>query len=235
MRLQKYLSACGVCSRRQAEEYISAGRVTVNGRVASLGESVDGEADAVAVDGKPVALPAEHTYIMLHKPRGYVTTLRDPQGRPTAAELVADAGIRLYPVGRLDLQSEGLLLFTDDGETANRLAHPSYRVPKTYRVWVRGNDPVTCAEALRGPVTYRGVEYRAAEVDVVRTYRHRAVLDLTVREGKNREVRNMCAAVGMQVERLLRRSQGAISLGDLPAGKWRYLTREEVAFLQSLQ
>lgn len=235
MRLQKYLSACGACSRRRAEEYISAGRVTVNGRVASLGESVDGETDTVAVDGKPVALPVEHTYIMLHKPRGYVTTLRDPQKRPTVAELVAGTGVRLYPVGRLDIQSEGLLLLTDDGETANRLAHPSHQVSKTYRVWVRGDDPATHTEALRSPLFYQGVEYRGAEVDVIRASRHRAILDITVWEGKNHEIRNICAAVGLQVDRLLRRSQGALSLGNLPAGKWRYLTREEIAFLKSLR
>ena len=231
MRLQKYLSQSGVCSRRRAEELIRDGRVSVNGETARLGCTVDEASDTVCVDGR-VVLPAErHTYIMLNKPRGCVTTLDDPRGRPTVAGLVADAGVRLFPVGRLDYMSEGLLILTDDGDAANRLAHPSHGVKKTYRVWVRGEDPAGSALKLTRPVRYRGVEYRGALVETVRTGTHRAVLDVTVTDGKNREIRNMCAAAGLAVERLLRIRQGELELGDLAAGRWRHLRPEEVRYL----
>ena len=142
--------------------------------------------------------------------------------------------MRLFPVGRLDCMSEGLLLFTDDGETANRLAHPSHGVSKTYRVWVSGPDAAEAAGALRRPIVYKGVRYRAAEVRILRSAEERALIDVTVREGKNREVRNMCASAGLKVHRLLRIRQGEIALGDLPAGQWRYLTAKELEYLQSL-
>ena len=231
MRLQKYLSLSGVCSRRRAEELIRAGRVTVNGGTAQLGQSVDETADVVCVDGQNVVPASEHTYIMLHKPRGCVTTLHDPEGRPTVSELVADVGVRLFPVGRLDYMSEGLLILTDDGGAANRLAHPSHGVTKTYRVWVRGEDPAGSAQKLTLPVRYKGVDYRGALVKVVRSSEHRAVVDVTVSDGKNREIRNMCASVGLAVERLLRIRQGELELGDLPAGRWRYLRPEEIRYL----
>lgn len=231
MRLQKYLSLSGVCSRRRAEELILSGRVTVNGETARLGQSVDGSADVVCVDGRVVLPAAEHTYIMLHKPRGCVTTLYDPEGRPTVAELVADAGVRLFPVGRLDYLSEGLLILTDDGEAANRLAHPSHGVKKTYRVRVRGEDPEGSVQKLTRPVRYKDVDYRGADVEIIRASGHRATADITVSDGKNREIRNMCAAVGLTVERLLRIRQGELELGDLPAGRWRYLRPEEIRYL----
>ena len=230
MRLQKYIAAAGVCSRREAEEYIRQGKVTVNGVTASLGESAEGN-DVVCLNGRRLSLPEEHTYVLLHKPRGYVTTLH---GRPTVAELVQDAGVRLFPVGRLDCMSEGLLLFTDDGEIANRLAHPSHGVSKTYRVWVSGPDAAESAGALRRPIVYEGVRYRAADVRVLRSTEDKALIDVTIREGKNREVRNMCAAAGLKVQRLLRIRQGEIALGDLSAGQWRYLTPKELEYLHSL-
>ena len=233
MRLQKYIAACGYCSRRKAEELVLSGRVTVNGVTASLGDGME-EGDVVCVDGKPLSRPPERTYVMLHKPKGYVTTLSDEKGRPTVAELVSDAGVRLFPVGRLDLQSEGLLILTDDGEIANRLAHPSHGVEKTYRVWVKGENAAASAEHLRHPIKYRGVSYRAAKVDLIRSDEQSAVLDVTVQEGKNREVRNMCAAAGLTVKRLLRLRQGELKLGDLPAGEWRYLTDAEVRYLHEI-
>ena len=232
MRLQKFISACGVCSRRRAEEYILAGRVTVNGKTAVLGMSVDETADQVCLDGRRLVLCRKRTYVMLHKPRGYVTTMSDPQGRPTVADLVKDAGVRLYPAGRLDFLSEGLLIMTDDGETANRLMHPSNGVTKTYHVSVRGDDPTALLRKLTKPVEYRGVRYRPAEVRILRTSGSGAKAEITLREGKNREIRNMCAAVGLTVERLIRVAQGGLTLGDLPAGKWRYLTEEEAKRLQ---
>ena len=234
MRLQKFLSQSGVCSRRKAEELILSGRVTVNGRTAVIGQAVEPGTDTVCVDGERILPAQEHTYIMLHKPRGCVTTLSDPQGRPTVAELIADAGVRLFPVGRLDYMSEGLLILTDDGDAANRLAHPSHAVKKTYSVWVRGEEPADRAMKLTEPVRYRGVDYRGAEVEVLTASGRRARLNVTVTDGKNREIRNMCAAVGLSVERLVRVRQGELELGDLPTGRWRRLSGAEIRYIRGL-
>ena len=187
------------------------------------------------MDGVLLSPPERRTYVMLNKPAGYVTTMSDERGRPTAAELVADAGKRLYPVGRLDIMSEGLLILTDDGQTANRLAHPSHGVEKTYRVWVRGEEIAEKASRLAGPITYRGERYSGGTLKLLSVSARRGRLELTIAEGKNREVRNMCAAVGLQVERLVRIRQGELSLGTLPSGKWRRLTAREIRWLQSLQ
>jgi len=236
MRLQKYISAAGVCSRREAEQRILDGRVMVNGAVATLGMSVDECEDEIRVDGRLVRPPQECTYVMLHKPRGYVTTMKDDKGRPTVAQLVADAEVRLYPVGRLDYDSEGLLIMTNDGEIANRLAHPSHGVKKTYYVWVKGEDLVAAAEKLRHPVAYQGVRYRGAKTEILSDDGEgRGKLSVTIGDGKNREVRNMCAAVGLKVLRLLRVSQGELRLGNLPEGEWRYLTKKETEYLRNLQ
>lgn len=239
MRLQKYLSAAGLCSRREAEKWIEAGRVQVNGRTASLGESAEPDIDIVAVDGKVVSLPGSRTYVMLHKPRGYVTTLSDERGRPTVAELVADAGVRLYPVGRLDYDSEGLLIMTDDGEAANRLMHPSHGVEKTYHVRVAGGDLETAAEAMRRPMSDGETQFRGARVRILSAAlsngEWRGELAMTISEGKNREIRRMCALAGLRVLRLRRVEQGELRLGALPAGKWRYLTDREIEFLHHIQ
>ena len=235
MRLQKYIAQCGVCSRRKAEELIVRGRVTVNGNAAALGDTVDESTDVIVLDGLVLTLPRERTYIMLHKPAGYVTTLSDPQGRPTVAQLTADAGVRLFPVGRLDVMTEGLLIMTDDGERANRLAHPSHGVKKTYRVWIRGEGAEEKVLRLTSPVSYDGVLYRGGEVQIICASGQRMQIDLTISEGKNREVRNMCAAVGLRIERLVRLRQGELNLGDLPPGKWRYLTKNELEWLDSLK
>lgn len=236
MRLQKYISAAGVCSRREAEQRILEGHVTVNGAVATLGMSVDECVDEIRVDGRLVRPPEECTYIMLHKPRGYVTTMKDDRGRPTVAQLVENAEIRLYPVGRLDYDSEGLLIMTNDGETANRLAHPSHGVKKTYYVWVKGDDLTLAAEKLRHPLSYQGVNYKGAKTEILSDDGEgRGKLSVTIGDGKNREVRNMCAAVGLKVLRLLRISQGELRLGNLPVGEWRYLTKKETDYLRNLQ
>ena len=234
MRLQKYLSAAGLCSRREAEKWIEEGRVSVNGVVAGLGDGCE-EGDAVCVDGRAVSLSETRCYVLLNKPRGYVTTLHDEKGRPTVAELVSDVGVRLYPVGRLDYDSEGLLIMTDDGEVAHALMHPSYQVPKTYEVKVRGGGFSAAAVKLRHPLTDTdGTQFQGAEVSVLRASANTAVLSMTIREGKNREIRRMCALVGLEVLRLRRIRQGEIMLGDLPVGKWRKLTQAEIDFLQSL-
>ena len=231
-RLQKILSGRGVCSRRKAEEYITQGRVTVNGMTAQLGDSADPDVDVILLDGKKLPSRNENVYIMLHKPRGYVTTLSDEKGRRNAAELVADCNVRVYPVGRLDMDSEGLLLFTNDGEFANMLMHPKHEVNKTYKVTVT-DFSVEKMENLAKPVTLDGYTIRKPDVKCLRTLSdNRAVLLVTIHEGRNRQVRRMCAMAGMNVTRLIRISEGSLNLGDLPSGKWRYLTPREIAELK---
>ncbi len=228
-RIQKIISAAGVASRRKAEEMILAGRVTCNGLVCSLGDRADIAADVICIDGKPLPANGERVYIMLHKPRGFVTTLSDEKGRKNAAELV-DCGTRVYPVGRLDMDSEGLLLFTNDGEFANALMHPKHEVDKTYRVSVTGYS-AEAEQKLRRRVTLDGYTVRAPEVAVENAEGDRAQLLVTIHEGRNRQVRRMCALAGMSVRRLVRIREGSLSLGDLPKGKWRYLTDRELAAL----
>ena len=231
-RLQKILSGRGVCSRRKAEEYITAGRVRVNGITAKLGDIADPELDEILLDGKPLPSASEYVYIMLHKPRGYVTTLSDEKGRKNAAQLVADCGTRVYPVGRLDMDSEGLLLFTNDGNFANQLMHPKHEVNKTYHVVVTGYSPENL-EKLAQPVTLDGYTIRKPEVELLKMMADgRAVLAVTIHEGRNRQVRRMCDLAGMGVERLIRMSECALQLGSLPLGKWRYLTSAEVERLK---
>lgn len=231
-RLQKLLSAAGVCSRRTAETYLTAGRVTVNGEPARLGQKADPDRDEILVDGRPLAPPAKPVYILLNKPRGYVSTLSDERGRRTVAELVADCGARVYPVGRLDLDSEGLLLLTNDGAWAQHLLHPKHEVEKTYHVSVFG--PVAGAAARMAAITdLDGEAIRPARVEVLRQTAGTALLAVTIHEGKNRQVRRMCAKCGLAVKRLRRVREGTLELGDLPSGKWRTLTEDEVASLQT--
>ena len=230
-RLQKLLSAAGVCSRRAAETYIADGRVTVNGQPAELGQRADPERDDIRVDGKPLAPRAEHVYLLLNKPRGYVTTLADERGRKTVAELVKDCGQRVYPVGRLDLDSEGLLLMTNDGELMQHLLHPSHEVSKTYHVSVYG--PVFgAAERLSAVTDLEGEPIRPAQVKALRQTARTAELAVTIHEGKNRQIRRMCAACGLTVKRLCRVREHTLELGDLPSGAWRYLTPDEVLALK---
>lgn len=231
-RLQKLLSAAGVCSRRAAETYLTAGRVTVNGEPARLGQKADPDRDEILVDGRPLAPRAKPVYILLNKPRGYVTTLSDEQGRKTVAELVADCGARVYPVGRLDLDSEGLLLLTNDGDWAQHLLHPSHEVEKTYHVSVFG--PVAGAAARLAAMTdLEGEPIRPARVEVLRQTARTAVLAVTIHEGKNRQIRRMCARCGLTVKRLRRVQEGPLKLGNLPSGKWRDLSENEVEALRT--
>ena len=205
---------------------IEEGRVTVNGVTAILGQSADPEIDEILLDGKPLPSGSGNVYILLHKPRGYVTTLSDEKGRKTAAELVADCGTRVYPVGRLDMDSEGLLLFTNDGDFANSLMHPKHEVDKTYLTWVEQYSPAA-AQALKMPIELDGYTIRTPEVRVINP----GLLEITIHEGRNRQVRRMCEKAGMTVTRLKRVREGALQLGDLPLGKWRYLTPKEVESL----
>lgn len=229
-RLQKILASRGVCSRRKAEELIQAGRVTVNGMVALLGQSADAEIDDIRLDGDPLPSGGEYVYIMLHKPRGFVTTLSDEKGRANVTQLV-DCGTRVYPVGRLDMDSEGLLLLTNDGEFANHLMHPKAEVNKTYHAWVTGFQ-AGAEKKLERPITLDGYTIKPPKVRLLYVQGNIARLEITIHEGRNRQVRRMCQAAGLHVTRLCRVAEGPITLGDLKKGCWRYLTVEEVHLLK---
>ena len=233
-RLQKIISRAGAASRRAAEKLIEQGRVTVNGLPAALGQSADPERDVVAIDGRPLSISAERTYIMLNKPRGYVTTLSDEKGRKDVSMLVCGAGVRLYPVGRLDMYSEGLLLMTDDGDTAYKLTHPSHSIEKTYHLWVRGDDIETSVAAMGKSMDIDG--YRIAPAAVRRLGRDGDYekLAVTIHEGRNRQIRKMCEKCSLRLFRLLRVAEGELKLGSLESGKWRFLTKAELEYLHHI-
>ncbi|MDO4974319.1 MAG: pseudouridine synthase [Eubacteriales bacterium] len=230
-RLQKRIAAAGLMSRRAAEERIAAGRVTVNGRVARLGEQVE-ETDEIRVDGRLLPRGDDKVYIMLNKPRGYVTTLHDEKGRRDVTELLDGLGTRVYPVGRLDMDSEGLLLLTNDGDFANALMHPSREVEKRYEVQVRGEVTEDTLEVLRQPMELDGYTIRPARVERLETLPDGARLAVTIHEGRNRQVRRMCERVGLSVARLRRVSEGSLRLGKLRTGCWRPLSEAELAALR---
>lgn len=232
-RLQKILSAAGVASRRASEELIIAGRVSVNGIPASLGDSADIKTDIIALDGKEIKMPSGHTYIMLNKPRGYVTTMSDEKGRPCVAELVADVGAKVYPVGRLDMYSEGLLIMTDDGDFANQLMHPSKEVNKTYYAWISGECGESALKKLSSPLDIDGYIIKPADVSVVKKTQDYTLLSITIHEGRNRQIRKMCELANLKLTRLMRIGEGQLALGELKPGKWRYLTKEELQEIQS--
>ena len=235
-RIQKVLSDQGICSRRAAERMIAEGRVKVNGRPVSLGDKMDPDFDKVSIDGKNqrIVRKRKYIYIMLHKPRGYITTASDERGRKTVMDLVADVGRRVYPVGRLDKDSEGLLLLTDDGAFANLLTHPSGGVGKLYRVTVRPR--ATEEQIVRmssGVVLDDGVKTAPAVIHVAADEPGRTVLEITLHEGRNRQIRRMCETVGLEVIRLKRSAEGPVKLGMLPPGAWRELKRSEVTALRN--
>ena len=235
VRLQKFLARAGVAARRHCEALIRAGRVTVGGRVVTdPGHPVRPGADRVAVDGRPVEAEPP-VYVLLHKPRGLISSARDPFGRPTVVDHVRRSGgprMRLYPVGRLDADSEGLLLLTNDGELAFGLTHPSREVEKTYRVWVRGRVGEEAVQALRRGVQLEDGRTAPARVRVVWRGPGRSVLEVTLHEGRKRQVRRMCEAVGHPVLRLVRVRLGPLELRGLGPGRWRYLTPQEVEALR---
>jgi 23S rRNA pseudouridine2605 synthase len=228
VRLQKYLSECGVASRRKAEQMISDGEVWVNGQIANLGDKINPKRDVVTVAGKKVSRPKEFKYIMLHKPRGYISTLSDEMGRKSVAELVKDVGVRVYPVGRLDRESEGLLLFTNDGEFSNLLMHPSSHVERTYRVTAKPALKDEDIDRLSLPFTLDGKETTPALVTVIEKKPDRTVLEIRLFEGRNRQIRRMLEEIGAETARLKRNAIGSIKLGMLQPGQWRELTPEEV-------
>lgn len=229
-RLQKLLSERGVASRRKAEALIQAGRVSVNGAPARLGDQAEPETDEIRVDGRLLPNKQSPVYILLHKPRGYVTTLSDEKGRKTVSQLVKGCPCRVYPVGRLDMDSEGLLLLTNDGAFANRLTHPKGEVDKTYQVWVTGFF-AGGETLLRRPITLDGYTIRPPKVRILESLGDRARLEITIHEGRNRQIRRMCQAAGMTVTRLVRVREGSVSLGNLKSGAWRYLTEQEIRAL----
>ena len=229
-RIQKIIAARGLCSRRQAEKWIEEGRVRVNGNTAKLGDTADVTEDIIEVDGKRLPRAGKKVYLMLNKPRGYVTTLSDEKGRKNAAELVSGCGTRVYPVGRLDMDSEGLLLFTNDGEFANLLMHPKHEVNKVYRVWVTGFSEEKL-KALGEPIELDGYKIKPPRVRPVHREGQKAVVEVTIHEGRNRQVRRMCQAAGLEVARLKRVAEGKVRLGDLKTGAWRELSPGEIEAL----
>ena len=234
IRLQKHLSASGIASRRKSEELIEQGKVRVNGRIATLGDKVDPKRDKITVKGKSVVAITQKVYIMLHKPRGYVTTMSDEFNRKNVSELVKDVGVRVFPVGRLDRDSEGLLIMTNDGELANSLTHPSRHVNKTYRVTVGGavdNDQI---QKLCGGIVIEGKKTLPCDVFVVERREDRTVLNFIIHEGRNRQIRKMCEAVGLKVLRLKRIEIAGVKLGGLKSGSWRHLNERELVRLSSI-
>ena len=234
IRLQKFLSEAGVCSRRKAEEYIADGRVKINGRRAELGDKCDPVRDKIVFCGKRILPGKTKMYIMLHKPRGYVTTLKDERGRKCVEELVADAGVRLFPVGRLDKNSEGLLLMTNDGEFSYKLTHPSRHVSKVYRVTVREKVNDEQVARLCGGLMIDGVKTNPCDVDVLERSDDRSVLRIVLYEGRNRQIRKMCEQVGLTVIRLKRTEIAGVKLGMLPPGRWRELNEKEMRHLNNV-
>ena len=229
--IQKIISAAGLMSRRAAEEAIKAGRVRCNGELASLGDRADPDKDRIELDGKAVFVKERHVYLMLHKPRGYVTTLHDEKGRKNVTELLGELESRVYPVGRLDMYSEGLLFLTNDGDFANRVMHPAHEVSKVYHTSVTGENIEKAVHRLRRPMDIDGVTVQAKGVDIVQGFPDRALLSITIGEGRNRQVRKMCEQAGLKVTRLVRVEEGGVELGNLKTGCWRKLTKTEITKL----
>jgi len=233
-RLQKIIAAAGYCSRRRAEDLIVAGRVRVDGQIVTLGDQADAEKSIILIDDKPLKAAEDLVYILINKPLGTVTTLSDPEGRPVVTDLIADLSVRLFPVGRLDINTSGLLLLTNDGALANRLAHPSHQVEKRYLAKVRGQlseqskrlieEGVALEDGLTAPATLTNLRYRGGHT----------WFELAIHEGRNRQVRRMCEALGHQVSRLVRIGYAFLTLDGLAPGQKRMLTNQEVARLKSL-
>ena len=229
IRLQKYFTDCGVLSRRAAEEEIRRGAVTVNGVTAEVGQKIDPDTDVVEYKGRVVApTTSEHHYVLLNKPRGYVTTLSDEKGRHTVSEIVESLGVRLYPVGRLDMDSDGALLLTDDGALTQKLTHPRHEIPKHYHVTVRGKVTPAQLERLNGSFLLDGYATRPAKVTLL----GQSVLHFTLYEGRNRQIRRMCEQLGLSITRLSRVAIGEITLDGIEIGKFRHLTPQEVDYLK---
>lgn len=232
IRLQKFIADAGVMSRRSAEEEIKNGNISVNGHVATPGTKVDPQNDVITFKGKRIRYEKRVcTYIMLNKPRGYLSSTADDRGRKCVTDLLDEVEARVYPVGRLDLISEGMLLLTDDGELKNRLTHPSHQIPKVYRVKVGGTVSDEQMEILTSALLIDGYKIKPVTVSVSAEDETGTVLKMTLYEGRNRQIRKMCEQAGLTVKRLARVSIGDLKLDGMPVGKWRYLTKEEVDYL----
>ncbi len=232
-RIQRIIASSGFCSRRAAEKLIEEGRVTLNGKTASLGALADDTRDKIEIDSNPLPDSGKRTYIMLNKPRGYLSSMSDDRGRKTVAELTTDVGARVYPVGRLDYDSEGLLIMTDDGTLAHRLMHPSHEIKKTYEVRVQGKDVEKALPILRSPLIIDDYVIHPAEVKLLAQTEEGALISISISEGRNRQIRKMCDKAGLKVLRLRRTAEGGLKLGKLPVGQWRYLDFSEIENLQN--
>jgi 23S rRNA pseudouridine2605 synthase len=236
VRINKFFTDCGILSRRAAEAEILAGKVKINGVTASLGQKIDPKNDVVEYKGARISLPKKEakrfTYVMLNKPCGYITTMSDDRGRKCVSELIADVGKRIYPVGRLDMNSDGLLLFTDDGELTNMLTHPKHKIPKIYHVKVSGSRDDKKIEALRKPMVIDDYKIEPVKVELAADRSDYCILRMTLYEGRNRQIRKMCEQVHLNILSLRRVAIGKIELGDLAQGKWRYLSGAEVKYLK---
>ena len=237
IRIQKFFTDCGILSRRAAEEEIKAGRVKINGTVAEVGQKIDPTHDRVEYRGRVIEATQKprFTYVMLNKPRGYLSTVTDDRGRHCVTELVADTGVRLYPVGRLDMDSEGLLLLTNDGELTNRLTHPKHEIPKIYHVKIQGTVTAEQIKALSKPMDIDGYTILPVKTELVSVKDDTSTLRMTLFEGRNRQIRKMCETQSLQILRLCRVAIGEVKLGNLAPGKWRYLTRTQVDYLKGPQ
>ena len=231
LRLQKYISECGYASRRKAEELIASGRVKVNGKIASIGDKINPKNDKVYINGKRIVNEKKLVYIMLNKPRGFVTTMSDELGRKCVAQLTENCETRVYPVGRLDRDSEGLLIMTNDGEFANRIMHPSTHISKTYRVTVRGKATDDQIDRLAALSLIDDEKITPPDVRILAREDERTVLQIVIYEGKNRQIRRMCDSVGLEVIRLKRTHIGKVKLGMLKTGDWRPLSEKEIKYL----
>ncbi len=234
IRLQKFMAESGVASRRKSEELISQGKVRVNGKVAQIGDKIDPKYDKITVSGKRVAKQKKTVYLMLNKPRGFITTMNDERDRKCVAELVSDINVRVYPVGRLDRESEGLLLLTNDGEFANALTHPSKHIPKTYRVTIRPSITKQQATDFRNGIEIDGIMTAPADLKIISEEENRTVVEVTLYEGRNRQIRKMFESFGIEVARLKRIKVGNLKLGMLKQGEYRELKEEEVNALLEL-
>ncbi len=235
IRIQKFFTDCGVLSRRAAEEEIKTGHVLVNGQPAQIGQKIDPERDTVTYRGKPVTMDTHphNVYVMLNKPRGYVTTMHDEQGRPCVTKLVEDVPVRIYPVGRLDMDSEGLLLLTNDGELANQLTHPKHEIPKIYHVKIAGVVTQEQLKALGKPMKIDEYVIQPVDVKLISIQSDHCILRMTLFEGRNRQIRKMCRLQKLNILSLRRIAIGKLELGNLAPGQWRYLTRSQVQYLKT--
>ena len=232
IKLQKYFSDCRILSRRAAEEEIKQGKVTVNGERAFLGMRISPDVDVVVYKGaRVIAQSEEKLYILLNKPRGIVTTLSDEKGRPTVLSLISGLGARVYPVGRLDIDSDGLLLLTNDGALTNKLTHPRHKIPKIYNVTVKGEVTEGALTLLSSPLVIDGYKIQPVEIEIIKKEPSQTILKMTLYEGRNRQIRKMCALADLKITRLTRVALGNIALGSLEVGKWRFLTQSETDYL----